>query len=59
MEERSLVKKIMDTTQAMHDHELAQARNELHRRNNLIRTLQEAKVTLENSLAKHLEVKVS
>ena len=57
-EERSLIKKIIEATQGSHDQELAQVRNELHRRDNLISGLQEAKNLLENSLAKHLQVKI-
>ena len=48
----------MEATQGSHDQELAQVRNELHRRDNLISSLQEAKIMLENSLAKHLQVEV-
>ena len=48
----------MDTTQGIHDQELVQVRNELHRRDVLINSLQEAKILLENSLAKHLRVEV-
>ncbi|KAF8517765.1 hypothetical protein JB92DRAFT_2904495 [Gautieria morchelliformis] len=46
----------MEATQSIHDQELALVRNELHRRDNLINSLQDAKIMLENSLAKHLQV---
>jgi hypothetical protein len=57
-EEKCLIKKIMEATQSIHDQEIALIRNELHRRDNLINSLQDAKVMLENSLAKHLQVEV-
>lgn len=45
----------MAATQSIHDQELTQLGIELHRRDNLVNDLQEAKTLLENSLAKHLQ----
>ena len=56
MQERVLIKKIMEATQGMHDRDLAQLRNEIRRKDDQINVLQGAKMALEISLAKHIEV---
>ncbi|KIJ56896.1 hypothetical protein M422DRAFT_40468 [Sphaerobolus stellatus SS14] len=54
-QERGLVKKVMEATQSMHDQHMAQFLNEICRKDEQINSLQEAKVALENSLAKYIE----
>lgn len=55
--ERTLVQKIMKGIQAVHDQEIAKLKNELHRKDGLIASLEDIKTTLENSLRKKLQVK--